>query len=105
MSKPRYTWWGYAKSMIRRYPARKGKELSGIAMREYEAVKRAVEETAQMPDGQERLRVIDLVLWKQTHQIAGAAMVIPCSERTAAQWHGDFIRLVADNFHCESLRE
>jgi len=98
MRKPRYGWWGYVKGMIRQYPKRKGQELFGVVMREYEAVNEAVEETAQMKDGADRLMVIDLVLWKGTHQIPGAALQVPCSERTAQQWHADFIKMTAKNF-------
>lgn len=89
--------------MIRRYPERKGKALSGIALREQEAVQTAIEQTERMRNGLDRLMVIELVLLKGTHKIPGAALRIPCSERTAAQWHGDFIRLVARNFRCDGL--
>ena len=68
MSKPRYGWWGYAKWMIRSYK-------SGTLMTrdEISAVEAAIEETKQLIDGAERLRLIDLVLWKRTHTLQGAA--------------------------------
>lgn len=69
VSKPRYGWWGYAKWMVRSY---KGGTL--MTREEIDAVDAAVEETKQLSDGAERLKLIDLVLWKRTHTLQGAAM-------------------------------
>ena len=38
------------------------------------AVEEAIAETEQLIDGAERLRLIDLVLWKRTHTIQRAAI-------------------------------
>ena len=89
MSKPRYGWWPYAKWMIRSY---KGGGLMTKAERA--AVEEAIEETEQLVDGVERLHLIDLVLWKRTHTLQGAALACYVSERTAQEWHRQFIRLV-----------
>jgi len=96
MSRPRYGWWGYVKSMIRRYP---GGEATP---EEQAAVQATIAITERMRDGQARLKVIDLVLWQGIH-IPGAAIQIPCSERTAQRWHADFIRETARNFRCNGL--
>ena len=98
MSKPRYGWWGYVKWMIRQYPARKDQHIQGNALKERQAVQQAVDETAQMENGEERLQVIDLVFFRQTHTLEGAAMMIPCSYMTARRWHNDFIKKVARNY-------
>lgn len=90
MSKPRYGWWGYVKWMIRSY-----KSGALMTKKELEAVEAAIEETKQLIDGAERLRLIDLVLWKRTHTLQGAALAVYVSERTAQEWHRQFIRLVA----------
>jgi len=89
--------------MIRKYPSRKGKELSGVEQSEFEAVRVAVENTQKMRDGQARLKVIDMVFWKKSKSLSGAALWIPCSEWTAQKWHAHFIREVARNFHCDRL--
>ena len=89
MSKPRYGWWPYAKWMIR---SNKGGGL--MTKDERAAVEAAVKETEQLADGGERLRLIDLVLWKRTHTLQGAALACYVSERTAQEWHRQFIRLV-----------
>ena len=71
------------------------RELPSNSQREYEAVRRAVEVTERYRNGADRLYVIDLVLWKRSHTLDGAALMVPCSWRSAAQWHGEFVRLVA----------
>lgn len=100
----RKRWWGYAKAMIRAYPGRIGKELDGTPLAEFQAVEAAIEVTSRRRDGEARMKVVTMVLFKGTHRISGAALMIPCSQRTAERWHGDFIREVAANFKCDSLR-
>lgn len=77
--------------MIRSY-----KSGTLMTREEVAAVEAAIEDTKQLIDGTERLRLIDLVLWKRTHTLQGAAMVIYVSERTAQEWHRQFIYLVAE---------
>lgn len=96
MSKPRYDWWGYAKGMLRRYPDK-------VNDNERKAVEEAIEETQGLDTGRERLEIIEMVYFKKTHTLIGAAMAVHCSDRTAQRYHGDFIRAVAKNFRCEKL--
>lgn len=98
MSKTRYGWWGYVKWMIRQYPARYGKYIQGKALDEQMAVQRAIDETLPMENGAERMQVIELVFFKQTHTLEGAAQIVPCSDRTSRRWHTDFIKLVAREY-------
>lgn len=97
MSKPRYSWWGYIKAVIRRYPSLRDTGVSGVALREKEAVRAAVEATEQLDSGADRLLVVDLVFWSRTHTLEGAAMQVHVSLRTAQEYHRQFIRLVARN--------
>ncbi len=69
--------------------------LTGVALKEYEAVDAAVRYTQGLANGEARLQVIDLVLWRRSHTLEGAALAIPCSISSAWRWHGDFIRRVA----------
>lgn len=96
MSKPRYQWWGYAKSMIRRYPDRVNED-------ERRAVETAIEQTLAMKTGDIRYKVVELILIKRTHTIAGAAMKANCSESTAKMYHTEFIRMVGQCFNCQGL--
>ena len=96
MSQPRYGWWGYAKHMIRRYP-------DAVNENERSAVEAALAETERMRGGEDRLKIARMVLLQGTHTLAGAALQIPCSERTAQRYHADFIRAVGRNFRCDGL--
>ena len=97
MSRPRYGWWGYVKHMIRRYPDRVNED-------ERQAVEAALAETQRLPSGGERLAIAKMVLLQGSHTLAGAALLIPCSERTAQRYHADFIRAVGRNFRCNGLK-
>lgn len=84
--------------MIRAYPTLEEKLCQGTEVREREAVCRAKEATCALADGKDRLRLVEMVFFKQTHTLDGAAQEIPCSLRTARRWHRDFIRQVAKEF-------
>ena len=130
MSKPRYDWWSYAKSMIRKYPALKAelaelhevsttaplsgmprgtdvkrqtetiaiRELPKNKQREYEAVRRAVLQTGQLRGADTRLGLVDLVFWRRSHNITGAAQKLYISPSTARRYSAEFITLVGKNF-------
>lgn len=74
------------------------RELPFNSQREYEAVRQAIEMTERYNNGRDRLSIIKLVLWDRSHTLEGAALMMPCSWRSAAQWHGEFIKLVAKNY-------
>lgn len=78
------------------------RQLPQVEQKECDAVKRAIEATERYKNGRERLYVIDLVFWKRTHTLEGAALMVPCSYKTARAWHGEFIRMVAS---CYGLME
>lgn len=94
----RYIGWGYAKGLIREYGVHiKSPHKSRLKPYQERAIQQAVEHTKTLVDGAERLKLIDLVFWKQTHSLQGACLVCYVSERTGRQWHTDFIRLVCVN--------
>lgn len=74
------------------------RELPYTKQREYESVRRAIETTKLMNNGAQRLRIIELVHWKRSHTVEGAAMLAGYSPDRGKQMHGDFIRLVAKNY-------
>lgn len=74
------------------------RELPTTRQREYDAVRQAVEATERMKNGRDRLKVIDLVFWKKTHTLDGAALMIHCHYKTAQKWSWEFIMLVAKNY-------
>jgi hypothetical protein len=71
------------------------KELPKPNQLEYDAVRRAVAVTERMRTGKDRLRLIDLVFWKQSHTLDGAAYAVGISYDTAVGYHRDFIMIVA----------
>lgn len=71
------------------------KGLTGQRGREYMAVKTAIEVTGKYKNGAERLKFIDLIFWKRTHSLEGAAMACYVSSATGRMWHKEFIRLTA----------
>lgn len=82
--------------MIRRYP-------DAVNENERAAVEAAILETERMRSGADRLNIVRMVLLRGSHTLAGAALEIPCSERTAQRYHADFIRAVGRNFRCDGL--
>ena len=71
------------------------KRLSRRVAAEIEAVEAAIRETARKPTGEARLAIIDLVYWRKSHRLYGAAMEIGYSEIQAKRYSAEFIRLVA----------
>lgn len=97
MSKKHYDWWGYVKSLVRKYPESRSSELSGVALRNHEAVRKAVDDTLNMDGGANRLKVINMVHWERTRTLEGAALAVPCDRATAARWQRRFFEEVARN--------
>lgn len=97
MSKKHYKWWGYIKDVVREYPGGRSSELSGVALREHEAVRKAVDDTLNTDGGASRLKVISMVHWERTRTLDGAALAVPCSGRTATYWQRRFFEDVAKN--------
>ena len=96
-NKRHYKWWGYIKAIIQEYPKVQPSDLSGVALREHEAVKKAVGDTLKLDGGTNRMSVISMVHWKQTHTLEGAALAVPCGYATAARWQRRFFEEVARN--------
>lgn len=81
------------------------RQLPRARQRELDAVEKAISKTRLLRSGSDRLKVIDLVLWKGTHNIDGAAMQLYISEATARIYHRDFIRLVGFCYGLEDMEE
>lgn len=114
MSKPRYRWWGYVKNVIRAYPELKQqyedtgqasggahtpdaiRALSRQDQREYEAVSAAVWVTERYPNGKQRMDIIRMVYWKQSHTLDGAGEAAGYKEAQVRRINGAFIMLVAE---------
>ena len=95
--KRHHAWWGYIKAVVRKYRyTRYETGLIGIEARETDAVRRAIKRTIDdHVDGEQRVEFIDVMYWRRTRTLEGAAMDHNISNSTAWRWHGDFIKLVA----------
>ena len=65
--------------------------------REFDAVRKALEETRKLKDGDDKIRLIRLYYWqRQKLTLKGAGIKVGISERTASRWHSEFVYLVAE---------
>ena len=71
------------------------RELPRPKQREYDAVRQTILLTEHLRTGKDRLKLIDMVFWKGTHTLSGAALALNISYDTAIDYHGDFIMMVA----------
>lgn len=111
MSKPRYIWWDFARNMAKAYPdlySRFGNqpphpedipvmELPTGLVREYEAVRRALEATRRLSDGGGRLDMIRLVFWERC-KLAAAAPMLSTSVPVVKQWGKEFLLSVGEEY-------
>lgn len=80
-----------------------GRPVEGVAVKrlshrdtaEYEAVRAAIRDTAKLPNGEARLKIIELVYWERSHTLGGAGYAVGYAERQTRKFHGEFIRAVA----------
>lgn len=70
------------------------RQLPPAKQAEYDAVTKAIEKTKLLRTGEERLALIDMVFWRNSHTLDGAAYKLYLSYVTACRYHRDFIRLV-----------
>lgn len=71
------------------------RELPHTEQKEYDAVVGAISMTKRLKDGEERLRLIEMVFWRKTHTLQGAAIACHVSYGTAKRWHNKFIEATA----------
>lgn len=73
------------------------KRLSRRDATEYEAVRAAIRDTAKLPNGDTRLKIIELVYWKRSHTLGGAGYAVGYSYRQTRRLHELFVYTVAEN--------
>jgi len=70
------------------------RQLSPDDQRALDAVSNAIQTTMRYRNGALRVRIIDLVYWRRSHTLEGAAMALHVSPQTAKFWHNNFVELV-----------
>lgn len=98
MGKPRYKhyWYGCSQTMIRRYPDLKNEKGIQPAIW-FKAIENALEDTAGLEDGGDRVKTIRMINFQKTHTIDGAALEVGVSRRTVQRWNSEFVNLVGKN--------
>ena len=74
------------------------RELPRTKQQEYDAVRQAIELTRRMPNGELRLRIIDLVFWKERIKLLDAGESVGYAYKTARKIQGTFIKLTAEAY-------
>lgn len=75
------------------------RQLSPVKMREYEAVRKAVEAAGAVPgNGYLRVKLAEMVYFKRTHTLEGACQSLHISYGTAKNYNHDFLCGIAKNF-------
>lgn len=75
------------------------KQMPADDQRAYDAVRKAIDYTQHMPEGNRRLDLIRLAYWAaRPMPLKSAVLRLYISERTAKRWHGDFVRAVASAY-------
>lgn len=65
--------------------------------KELQAIEKALKTTRRGPDGKIRVRIIEMIYFRNTHTIEGAAQQVHVSYSTAWRWADTFVRLVGKN--------
>lgn len=75
------------------------RQLSPVKMREYEAVRKAVDAAGSVPgNGHLRMKMVEMVYFKRTHTLEGVCQVLHISYGTAKNYNHDFLCGIAKNF-------
>lgn len=75
------------------------RQLSPVKMREYEAVRKAVEASSSVPgNGHLRVKLVEMVYFKRTHTLEGACQALHISYITGKRYNQDFLCGIAKNF-------
>ena len=75
------------------------RELEPKKQKRYDAVEAALRKTRRFRDGSSRCRLIDLVYFRKSHTLQGAADSCHVSFGTAKIWNQNFLRLVASELN------
>ena len=75
------------------------REMAPAKQAEYDAVRKAIDITRLLPNGEIRLQLIRKVYWGEKHQsIDSVVYDLYISQQTARNWHRGFVYLVGECF-------
>lgn len=87
-------WYGYIIRALHNYPDGLSESIQGCIAKG--AISKTIEEFKSLQDGEDKIKLENMVNIKQTHTMDGAAMVLHISRRTAQRWNRAFIYSVAE---------
>ena len=93
MGKPKHYWYGIVKRMIissSKHDREESLQQYIIAV----AIENANKETLNLPDGEDRLKAVNIVLIQHRKNFYGAAQELNYSPRTIQRWVNSYINLV-----------
>lgn len=95
MSKPKYRWWEYAKSVANDHNYLTTTEPTATYERmEKAALEEAIKTLKELPDGELRYRFISNVYWRNKTTIKAAAENCGISEALGKEWNKAFLCLL-----------
>lgn len=89
----------YMKGILRSYPeirAKPPKERTRNEQRRLEIVESVLDAVDHMPDAQSKRKIIEMVYFKKSHTLHGAAMEIPVGSRTVDRWNARIMSAVKE---------
>lgn len=93
MGKPKYYWYGIVKTMIMNAPKHSPNESEQLA-KINEAMVDASDYIRTLPNGDLRMKAVDMILIRQTKNYEGAAMELHYEAKTIQKWVSNYIYLV-----------
>ncbi|MCD7887338.1 MAG: hypothetical protein LUG44_06940 [Clostridiales bacterium] len=97
--------WRFVKYVIRTYPELEAaRPLEPEDNRQFEAVDRAVRWTEKLPSGPRRMKIVELLYWRERPcSLRKAAQTVGYSYQHAAFVHRQFLYMVAANLEGEAI--
>ena len=93
MSRPRYYWYGNVKKMIMKHDILENDRSLQASILRF-AIEEAMDETAKLPHGEERIQAIDDILFKNEKSYESVAREFHYEQRTIQGWITSFVNLV-----------
>ncbi len=90
----------YIQEVLRDYPKickKIPEKRTRNEQRRVESVERMLEQVDQLPDAKEKMQLIKLVYFSESHNLYGAAMKLYISVRTAVRWNHEILCIAADS--------
>lgn len=87
----------YIREVLRDYPkicAKLPEKRTRNEQRRVEIVESVLETVDQMPDARSKRKIIEIVYFKKSYTLQGAALQIPVGERTAQRWNAQIMDAV-----------